>query len=116
MPRPKKRPRKPGDGDPNHERVKKKKNANRSESLTVTAGDAGHGTVPANQKLTAAEFQGLATVPPEAEWFANIQNPRTRRAYEVDLKDFVAFAGIQRRTKGANPWQLQSGGRGRILY
>jgi hypothetical protein len=30
--------------------------------------------------LTAEEFQGLAKVPPEAEWFANIQNPRTRRA------------------------------------
>ena len=24
--------------------------------------------------LTAAEFQGLAAVPPELEWFANIRN------------------------------------------
>jgi hypothetical protein len=24
--------------------------------------------------LTAAEFQGLADVPPELEWFANLQN------------------------------------------
>lgn len=31
--------------------------------------------------LTAAEFQGLSDVPPEAEWFANLSNPRTRRAY-----------------------------------
>jgi integrase/recombinase XerD len=31
--------------------------------------------------LTAAEFQGLADVPPELEWFANIQNAKTRRAY-----------------------------------
>lgn len=33
---------------------------------------------------------------PEIEWFANITNPRTRRAYEIDLKDFMAFVGIQR--------------------
>ena len=32
--------------------------------------------------LTAAEFQGLSDVPPEAEWFANLSNPRTRRAYQ----------------------------------
>ena len=47
------------------------------------------------RKLTAAEFQGLADVPPEAEWFANIQNARTRRAYEGDIKEFVAFVGIR---------------------
>lgn len=44
--------------------------------------------------LTRAEFQGLATVPAEVEWFANIQNPRTRRAYQIDLRDFTAFVGI----------------------
>ena len=33
--------------------------------------------------LTALEFQGLAAVPAEAEWFANIDNPRTRRAYRA---------------------------------
>ena len=32
--------------------------------------------------LTASEFQGLSDVPPEAEWFANLSNPRTRRAYQ----------------------------------
>jgi integrase/recombinase XerD len=46
--------------------------------------------------LTAAEFQGLADVPPELEWFANIQNVRTRRAYEQDVKDFMGFVGINR--------------------
>ena len=51
--------------------------------------------IPARGRmLTAAEFQGLADVPPEAEWFANIQNPRTRRAYEGDIKEFMAFVGI----------------------
>ena len=46
--------------------------------------------------LTAAEFQGLADVPPELEWFANITNAKTRRAYQQDIKDFTAFVGINR--------------------
>ncbi|MHC1765219.1 MAG: tyrosine-type recombinase/integrase [Verrucomicrobiia bacterium] len=46
--------------------------------------------------LTATEFRNLADVPPELEWFANIQNPRTRRAYQFDLKDFMSFSGIQK--------------------
>ena len=46
--------------------------------------------------LTAAEFQGLADVPPEVEWFANILNPNTKRAYENDVKDFMRFVGIER--------------------
>lgn len=46
--------------------------------------------------LTNAEFQGLAEVPPEIEWFANITNPRTRRAYEIDVRSFVRFLGIRR--------------------
>ena len=37
--------------------------------------------------LTAAEFQGLSAVPAEAEWFANIDNPRTRRAYRIDIHE-----------------------------
>jgi len=45
--------------------------------------------------LTAPEFQQLAEVPPEAEWFANIDNPNTRRAYRADLKEFMGFVGIQ---------------------
>ena len=45
--------------------------------------------------LTAAEFQGLSDVPPEAEWFANISNPRTRRAYQGDIREFMAFVGIR---------------------
>lgn len=30
--------------------------------------------------LTPAQFSDLADVPPEREWFANITNPKTRRA------------------------------------
>ena len=42
--------------------------------------------------LTAAGFQGLADVPSELEWFANIDNKSTRRAYENALQDFIRFA------------------------
>ena len=48
-----------------------------------------------NRALTAKEFQGLADVPPEVEWFANLGNAETRRAYENALKDFMNFTGIQ---------------------
>jgi len=54
--------------------------------------------IPALQKpsraLTAAEFHQLSNVPPEVEWFANLDNPRTRRAYQIDLRDFMGFVGI----------------------
>jgi hypothetical protein len=45
--------------------------------------------------LTSAEFSQLEDVPPETEWFANIDNPNTRRAYRNDLKEFMTFAGIR---------------------
>lgn len=44
--------------------------------------------------LTAQEFQHLADVPPEAQWFANLDSAQTRRAYQNDLKAFMAFTGI----------------------
>jgi site-specific recombinase XerD len=44
--------------------------------------------------LTRAEFQKLSEVPAEVEWFANINNARTRRAYQNDIHDFMAFVGI----------------------
>ena len=44
--------------------------------------------------LTAAQFQQLADVPPALTWFANIDNPQTRRAYQADLREFMAFTGI----------------------
>jgi site-specific recombinase XerD len=51
---------------------------------------------PANRLLTAAEFHRLADVPPEVEWFANLSNPSTRRAYENAVRDFMRFTGIAR--------------------
>lgn len=46
------------------------------------------------RRLTAAEFQHLAEMPAAVEWFANIDNPRTRRAYQNDLQDFCSFVGL----------------------
>ena len=46
------------------------------------------------RSLTAARFQGLADVPAELEWFANLGNKSTRRAYENALQDFMRFTGI----------------------
>lgn len=51
---------------------------------------------PGSRLLTAAEFHRLADVPPEVEWFANLTNPQTRRAYEHAVGDFMRFAGIER--------------------
>jgi integrase/recombinase XerD len=50
----------------------------------------------ASRMLTDAEFHRLADVPPEVEWFANIANRHTRRAYETAVKEFMRFVGIRR--------------------
>ena len=44
--------------------------------------------------MTDAEFQSLAELPSEAEWLANINSPKTVRAYRADVREFVAFVGI----------------------
>jgi integrase/recombinase XerD len=49
-----------------------------------------------SRSLTAAEFQGLAGMPPELEWFVNIANAQTRRAYKNDVTEFSRFVGIRR--------------------
>jgi integrase/recombinase XerD len=49
-----------------------------------------------NRLLTAAEFHQLAEVPPEREWFANLTNPHTKRAYQNAISGFMRFAGIVR--------------------
>lgn len=54
---------------------------------------------PPGRILSAPEFQLLAEVPAETQWFANIDNPQTRRAYQNDLAGFIRFAGIQQPTE-----------------
>jgi site-specific recombinase XerD len=48
-----------------------------------------------SRTLTAAEFHQLAAVPAEDEWFANLDNPRPRRAYQTEQQDFMGFAGVR---------------------
>jgi hypothetical protein len=38
----------------------------------------------------------MTDVPPEIEWFANLRNRSTRRAYENAIQDFMLFTGIAR--------------------
>ena len=51
-------------------------------------------TTQKDRILTRSEFQGLSDVPAEIEWFANLNNKNTRRAYLNDLKEFMSFTGI----------------------
>ena len=59
--------------------------------------------------LTAPEFQRLADVPPEAQWFANLDSAQTRRAYQNDLKAFMKFTGI------VQPEEFRTVTRGHVL-
>jgi integrase/recombinase XerD len=54
--------------------------------------------IPAGDErlLSKIEFQRLADVPPEAEWFANLTNENTKRAYRHDVTSFMRFVGIKR--------------------
>lgn len=65
--------------------------------------------VPAPRTLTTADFHQLAAVPPAIAWFANIDNPQTRRAYQADVEEFMAFAGIE------GPHAFRQVGRGHVL-
>jgi integrase/recombinase XerD len=47
------------------------------------------------EKLTPAQFEQLADVPPEIEWLANITNPKTRRFYKNDVAEFLVFTGLK---------------------
>ena len=49
--------------------------------------------------LNEAHFRALAAVPAELEWFANLDNPQTRRAYRADIREFQTFAGITAPTR-----------------
>jgi integrase/recombinase XerD len=66
--------------------------------------------VPQGQRLLSSlEFQRLAAVPPEAQWFANLDSAQTRRAYQNDLNAFMAFTGIHQ------PEEFRGVTRGHIL-
>jgi integrase/recombinase XerD len=50
-----------------------------------------------------------AQVPPASEWFANIDNPNTRRAYRNDQQELMGFVGI------AKPEEFRLIGCARVL-
>ena len=53
------------------------------------------GLIPVpSRTLTPAEFADLADVPPDTEWLGNITNKKTKRAYKIDVAEFVAFIGL----------------------
>ena len=47
-----------------------------------------------SRRLYLAQFARLVDVPPEVQWFANLGNVQTKRAYQGDLRAFMAFTGI----------------------
>src|SRR5258706_4395502 len=54
-------------------------------------------SAPSGERLLSKpEFQRLSEVPPEVEWFANLENENTRRAYRNDVGTFMRFVGIKR--------------------
>lgn len=59
--------------------------------------------------LSAHDFHQLADVPPAMTWFANIDNPQTRRAYQNDVREFMTFAGIE------DPHRFRQVGRAHVL-
>ena len=59
--------------------------------------------------LTDARFRQLQDVPPEVLWFANLSSPHTRRAYQADIKEFMAFAGVRK------PEDFRDVARGHVL-
>ena len=59
--------------------------------------------------LSAARFRQLAEVPPEAQWFANLDSYQTRRAYENDIRAFMKFAGL------VQPEEFRTVARGHVL-
>lgn len=60
----------------------------------MNLGESGTVALHPRHLLSASEFQHLAQVPPEAQWFANLDSAQTRRAYQNDPKVFMAFTGI----------------------
>ncbi len=55
---------------------------------------SGELAIQAPRKLSEVQFSELSAVPPEVEWFANLTNPNTKRAYQTDVRAFLGFLGI----------------------
>jgi site-specific recombinase XerD len=64
--------------------------------MSLSSSDFSVSTPAASRLLSSADFHRLADIPPVIEWFANIDNTQTRRAYRNALEDFIKFTGIER--------------------
>ena len=51
--------------------------------------------------LAEARFRELAEVPAELEWFANLDNPRTRRAYQGISRSLWPLSALRRPSSSA---------------
>ncbi len=65
-------------------------NTNDGEMVVVASG---------GRELADPSFYRLNDVPPELEWFANIANAHTRRAYRNDVSGFMALFGMKDATQ-----------------
>jgi len=77
--------------------------------MTTTDNPQATSLVTTQRRLTAVAYQQLADIPPAIEWFANLGNAATRRAYENALKDFMGFTGI------AHPYEFRSVTRAHVI-
>jgi site-specific recombinase XerD len=59
--------------------------------------------------LPLSDFSALADIPPEVEWFANLDNASTKKAYARDGKEFMAFALV------STPAQLRQVSRAHVI-
>jgi integrase/recombinase XerD len=72
----------------------------------VPVGNTGGGNLPT---LSAAQFGALAEVPAELEWLGNVENLRTRRAYRIDVQEFMTFTGLK------HPAELRAVARAHVI-
>lgn len=63
----------------------------------------------ASGALSPLQYERLSDVPPELEWLANITNAKTRRFYQCDVAEFMAFTGLKEAT------QLRSVARSHVI-
>ncbi len=68
-----------------------------------------HLPAPIHRTLTDGQFRALADVPLTSVWFANIDNPNTRRAYRNDVGELIDFLGI------VNPAEFREVTRAHVL-
>ena len=52
-------------------------------------------SIDSERTLTLEQYKALADIPPELEWLANITNAKTRRAYKVDVAEFITFTSLK---------------------